>query len=212
MTDHNRLRLEELAAISEFAHGLSEQQWDHPSLCEGWRVRDVISHMCVGYTTPLATTVAKLARRGFDVPRASKEESITFGSTHTPAEILEVFDGIHRLQIRKGITRFIKPTESLVDHVVHHQDMRRPLGVPRPMPTERLRAALEAAPSLGGFVGAKKRAAGLRLVAPDVDWSHGSGPEVQGAGEAVLLALTGRRVALDELSGEGVETLRARVA
>jgi hypothetical protein len=68
------------------------------------------------------------------------------------------------------------------------------------------------APGLGGFVGAKKRAEGLRLIATDVDWSSGQGPEVRGTGEAVLLAITGRPVALDELTGDGVDTLRARIA
>ena len=212
MPDYNQLRLEELAAIGEFLAGLSDSQWDHPSLCEGWRVRDVISHMCIGYTTPTGTMVAKLARRRFNVPLASKEESIAFGSAHTPAEILTVFDRIHRDNVRKGISRLIKPREGLVDHIVHHQDIRRPLGLPRPMPSDRLLAALDVAPGLGGFVGARKRAAGLRLVASDLDWAHGDGPEVVGTGEAVLLAICGRPVVLDELSGAGVDRLRTRVA
>ena len=64
MPDYDQLRLEELAAIGEFLAGLSDSQWDQPSLCEGWRVRDVISHMCVGYTTPMGTMVAKLRHKG----------------------------------------------------------------------------------------------------------------------------------------------------
>jgi len=212
MPDYDQLRLDELAAISELLAGLTDSQWDQPSLCEGWRVRDVISHMCVGYTTPMGTMVAKLARYRFNVPLASKEESIAYGSAHTPAEILAVFDRIHRDKVRNGIARMIKPRESLVDHIVHHQDIRRPLGLPRPMPTERLLAALDVAPSLGGFVGARKRAAGLRLVSSDLEWSHGDGPEVHGTGEAILLGLCGRPVALDELTGPGVESLRTRVA
>jgi len=43
--DADKMRLEELAAISEFLHGLSPEDWDHASLCADWRVRDVISHM-----------------------------------------------------------------------------------------------------------------------------------------------------------------------
>jgi hypothetical protein len=52
---------------------------------------------------------------------------------------------------------------------------------------------------------------GLRLVADDVGWSTGSGPEVRGPGEVVLLAIAGRNVAVDELSGPGVATLRPRL-
>ena len=170
MTDYDELRLDELAAISEFAHQLCDQHWDHPSLCDGWRVRDVISHMCVGYTTPLPAMVAKLARYRFDVPKASKNESIAFANVRGSAELLEVFDRIHRERIRKGISRFIKPQEGLVDHFVHHQDMRRPLGLPRPMPRDRLGAALEAAPSLAGFV---ERAVAVKAYASSLPTSTG---------------------------------------
>jgi uncharacterized protein (TIGR03083 family) len=212
MPDYDRLRLQEMASISDLAHGLSDSQWDHASLCDGWRVRDVISHMCLGYTTPMLSMVAKVARAGFNVDKASRVESIAYGSAHSPAEILAVFDTIHRQNIRKGISRMIKSQEGLVDHLVHHQDIRRPLGLPRAMPEDRLRAALDVVPGLAGFVKAKQRTAGLRLVAEDLDWSHGDGPEVRGTGEAVLLVATGRRGALDELKGEGVDTLRRRMA
>ncbi|HXQ19679.1 MAG TPA: maleylpyruvate isomerase family mycothiol-dependent enzyme [Acidimicrobiales bacterium] len=210
--DQDQLRLEEMAAISEFLHELAPEDWDHSSLCTGWRVRDVISHLCVGYTTPMPIMVGKLARRRFNVPKASFEESIAFGSTHSPSEILEVFDSIHRHNVRKGIAKIIKPAEALVDHLIHHQDIRRPLGRPRAMPEERLVAALEIMPSLSGFVGAKARVAGLRLVADDVSWAHGAGPEVRGSGEALLLTASGRTAALDELQGDGITTLRSRLA
>ena len=70
MRDYHALRLAEMADITKLLHELQDEQWDEPSLCEGWRVRDVISHMCVGYTTPMPVLLAKIARRGFDVPAA----------------------------------------------------------------------------------------------------------------------------------------------
>jgi uncharacterized protein (TIGR03083 family) len=212
MADYDRMRLQELASISECLHDLDDDQWDVPSLCDGWRVRDVVSHMCVGYTTPMPTLLAKVAKRGFSVPKASYQESIAFASARTPEEILAVLDDIHTNDVRRGIAKVIKPTEGLVDHLIHHQDIRRPLGKPRAMPKDRLVAALDVIPGLGGFVASKKRVAGLRLVATDVGWTHGDGPEVRGTGEAILLAASGRSATLDELAGDGVGTLRARVA
>jgi uncharacterized protein (TIGR03083 family) len=217
MADHDRMRLQELASISECLHQLDDEQWDVASLCEGWRVRDVVSHMCVGYTTPMPTMLAKVARRRFNVPKASYAESVAFASARTPAEILAVLDEIHTTNLKRGIAKVIKPAEGLVDHLIHHQDIhhqdiRRPLGMPREMPADRLVAALDVVPGLNGFVGSKKRTAGLRLVAIDVDWTHGDGPEVQGTGEAILLVASGRPVALDELLGDGVGTLRDRLA
>jgi uncharacterized protein (TIGR03083 family) len=210
--DYDALRRDELASISDFLHGLSAEDWDHASLCRAWRVRDVVSHMCLGYLTPMRSMIGKVARRGFNVPKASFEESIAFADAHTPDEILAAFDRIHRDNVRNGIAKVIPPSEGLVDHLIHHQDMRRPLGRPRPMPTDRLLAALGLVPGLGGFVGAKKRVAGLRLVATDVGWSHGDGPQVTGPGEAILLAASGRPAGLEDLSGDGVATLRSRVA
>lgn len=56
------------------------------------------------------------------------------------------------------------------------------------------------------------RVAGLRLVATDVDWSHGDGPAVTGTGEGILLADSGRPAGLEHLDGEGVGALRERLA
>lgn len=212
MTDYNRLRWDELASISEFVDTLSDEQWNHATLCEGWRVRDVISHMTLGYTTPMLPLIGMLAKYRFNIPKASAKGSVEYGSEHTSAELRTAFESIHRNHVRKGIAKVIPTKEGLLDHVVHHQDMRRQLGLPRQIPEERLVAALTAAPKISGFVGSKKRAADLQLTATDIDWTHGEGPEVRGPGEAILLALTGRAVALDELIGEGVATLRARIA
>jgi hypothetical protein len=82
--------------------------------------------------------------------------------------------------------------------------------VPRTIPPDRLRATLEfakTAPVIRGFWHRR----GLRLVATDVDWSVGAGPEVRGPGEAVLLAIAGRNATIDELSGPGLATLRPRL-
>jgi hypothetical protein len=62
--DYDRLRYEELASISEFLHGLSEEQWDHNTLCNAWRVRDVVGHIVLGYTTPMFSMIAMAARYG----------------------------------------------------------------------------------------------------------------------------------------------------
>jgi hypothetical protein len=54
------------------------------------------------------------------------------------------------------------------------------------------------------------RARGVRLVASDSDWSHGKGAEVRGSGEALLMAMAGRRDALKDLSGPGTTDLARR--
>ncbi len=62
----------------------------------------------------------------------------------------------------------------LADTLIHHQDLRRPLGVPRDVPAERLLVALPLA-MLAPVVGGAWHVRGVRLVATDLDWSRGPG-------------------------------------
>src|SRR5260370_822840 len=95
------------------------------------------------------------------------------------------------------------------DKIVHSQDIRGALGLPHDYP---MAAVVQVADFFKGsnlLIGTKKRIAGLTLKATDTEWSHGTGPEVTGPMLALLMAMTGRKVT-DQLSGEGVETLRSR--
>ena len=112
----------------------------------------------------------------------------------------------------KSISRMTAKKEGFVDHLIHHQDIRRPLDRPRSIPADRLTAALDAMPTIGGFVKSKQRMAGLRWNATDVDWAYGSGPEVTGPAEALILLSSGRPAPIGEVSGEGVTTLKERLA
>ena len=55
------------------------------------------------------------------------------------------------------------------------------------------------------------RIRGLRLIATDLGFSAGLGPEVRGAAEPLLMAIAGRRAALSELSGPGQPKLARRI-
>jgi hypothetical protein len=83
--------------------------------------------------------------------------------------------------------------------------------VPRQIPAERLRCVLDdsvRSPELPGW----HLARGVRLTPTDLDWSHGSGPEITGPAEAVLMAVAGRRSAVGELAGPGQPILASRLA
>jgi uncharacterized protein (TIGR03083 family) len=99
----------------------------------------------------------------------------------------------------------------LGESIIHSEDIRRPLGVAHSYPMESVTRVLDFYKKSNLIVGARKRIAGLTLRATDTDWATGSGPEVAGPALALLLAMTGRKVALPELSGEGVATLQSRM-
>ena len=121
-----------------------------------------------------------------------------------------VLDLVARCQRPRGLTAAMGAGIALTDGTIHHQDIRRALGMPRTIPEERLVPVLDF--SLGApTLPSKSNRRGLKLAATDVDWSTGDGPEVCGTGEALLMAVAGRPAALGELEGEGLATLRSRV-
>jgi hypothetical protein len=98
----------------------------------------------------------------------------------------------------------------LGEAIVHGEDIRRPLGIKREYPMDAVLAVLDFYKSSNTIIGTKSRIAGLTLKATDADWTYGSGPLVEGPALSLVLAGTGRKSALDDLSGDGVETLRSR--
>ena len=101
------------------------------------------------------------------------------------------------------------PVSALAAVVIHGQDICRPLGMQRQVPVSHLRPVADFLPKTWGF-GTKRRIAGLRLVADDMDWTHGEGPEVTGPAEALVMVMAGRHTALADLSGEGKAMLALR--
>jgi uncharacterized protein (TIGR03083 family) len=98
----------------------------------------------------------------------------------------------------------------LGETLIHGEDIRRALGIEHSYPTEAAVAAADFYKGSNLILGAKRRITGLSLRATDAEWSHGSGPEAAGPILSLVLAMTGRKGALDDLSGAGVEELRAR--
>jgi uncharacterized protein (TIGR03083 family) len=210
----------ELGDIAAFAATLDDTALATPSLCADWRIDDVLSHLAWTATTPATEMVGILAAsRGRPDARMStaySKAAIEHRRSHPIADVITTLDQLsHDRRAFGNIQRLWtlgRPREFLVDYVVHHFDMRRPLNQSHRPPNERLLAALQLAPTIAGLIGAKQRARGLRLVATDLEWSAGRGPTVQGSAEALLLVLTGRRDALHELTGEGAPLLVSTVS
>lgn len=94
--------------------------------------------------------------------------------------------------------------------LVHSADISEAIGKPFDLPITDYVADLEYLKGVQPVFGATKRIAGLKLESTDANWSTGTGPIVSGPSKQLLLALAGRRSALDKLTGEGLATLRSR--
>lgn len=197
---------EERGDLLALLRELTPAQWDAPSLCSNWRIRDVAIHIVSYDELSRAATVATFLRGCL---RAGKVNAIALARYRglDPAGIIDLVARNHR---PSGLPSGFRGGIALTDGTIHQQDIRRALGLPRTIPEHRLVPALTF--SLGApTLPSKGNAKGLRLVAADVDWTVGEGPEVIGPGEAILMAAAGRAEALDDLTGDGLATLRTRV-
>jgi len=198
------------AALADLVDELPDARFDDDTLCEGWTVRDVMGHMLVGHTTPMPAMLGLVVKYRFNIPKGSFEMSKAKGRALTPDEIRDQWRDVVDQRTRKGISKTIPYRDGFLDHFIHEQDIRRPLGLTKPVGDDVLSAALEATTTVKGpmFAPAKVVAA-VRLEATDLDWSHGSGPVVRGPGEALVMAAAGRTIALADLEGAGLGVLSA---
>jgi uncharacterized protein (TIGR03083 family) len=192
--------------FADFLDGLAPEQWDDRSLCAGWSVRDVAAH-CVSFE---GLSPGKLAARFLEgrlqTDRINELAVADLADRPTEQLIALLRDNATPHGLGAGFGGRV----ALTDNMIHQQDIRRPLGLTRTIPADRLRAALDFvrfAPTIRGAWQAR----GVKLVATDLDWSFGRGPEVSGAGEALLLAMAGRQDAVADLDGPGTQKLAARL-
>ena len=194
------------ATVADALAELKPDQWGEPSLCSGWSVHVAAAHILAGAEQTPLNFMTSMAKSGFRFDVMIDKAARQLG-TLPPPEIIE------RLRARTTTTNGppAPPVTMLGEIVGHASDIFYPLGQPVPVSQEALVAALGHFSGVGFPIGAKKRIEGLRLVATDVDWSSGAGPEVTGPATPLLLAMIGRRPALDALSGAGVATLSGRM-
>ncbi|MFI5627106.1 maleylpyruvate isomerase family mycothiol-dependent enzyme [Nocardioides sp. NPDC051685] len=192
--------------LADFLETLTPEQWDRRSLCQGWTVRDVVAHLISYEEVGMLRFIGGFVRHGFRFGSMNERRLEEFGS-RTPAELVAY---VRSHAKPSGPTAVADARIGLTDGLIHHQDIRRALGRPRQVPPERLAPVLDFA-MIAPPLPAKQNVQGLRLMATDLDWSHGSGVEVTGPGEALLMAVCGRAHALPELMGPGLRTLESRV-
>jgi uncharacterized protein (TIGR03083 family) len=197
----------ERSRLSAVLDGLDDAGWGTPSLCAGWSVRDAVAHLLMPYELSVPGFLAKLvaARFSFDTlaDRWARRDP------RSPAALLAALRAT--AQRRWNVPG--SPPEAPLSHLVlHGEDVLRPLGVEHRVDARAAELVLDQCltPRAEGL-----RAAGLidgvTLVASDLDWRRGDGPEVIGTASALLTTLAGRSAALGELSGPGADAVRERV-
>ena len=187
--------------------GLTSEQWDHPSLCAGWSVRLAAAHLMASGEQTTSAFVWGLVRHGFRFNVMIDDDAHRLGRLE-PSVIIE------RLRARTTTTN--RPPAPVVamlgEVVVHSNDIRYALGLDDDTAVEAAVTCLEHIVTSNFPLSGKAAVEGLTLRATDAEWRHGSGPEVKGPLQALVLACAGRVAPLSSLSGAGLETLASRIA
>lgn len=186
----------ERTRLVEMIENLSEHQWDHDSLCDGWRVREVAAHMSMPFRTSALSMLAGIVRARFSFDEYADSAARRDTATYNSAQLLDF--------LKEHITTVWHPPgggeDGALSHdVIHGLDITEPLGLPAP-PAERIGLVLRHGGSraLEHFGSSLDRT----LVATDTDASIGAGSRLELPAKDILLVITGRRtldqVVLDE--------------
>lgn len=197
------------AARNEFADmiaALSPEQLEQQSLCDAWTARGVLCHLTGFVETGALGMVAAMVKSGFNFEKMS----ISMADKQLARPVGDVIATLKAKAAKSAPMPGFPEEMTMADVTIHTQDVRRPLGLAGGPSEDSVRSTLDfiTTHKMGTtLIADRPPLDGVRLVATDMDWSYGSGAEISGPGESLMMALAKRPV-LDELSGEGVDLWR----
>jgi uncharacterized protein (TIGR03083 family) len=181
---------EQRADLADFLDTLTPLQWETPSLCPGWTVRQAAAHITHS-TTNWGTLSLELLRSGMRFNaltlRMGREDQ------RKPEEIIAAMRGMAGVRRRPPGTAVADP---LADVLVHGQDIAVPLGIHRSMPVPAAVIAAERLWKMGFPFNARKRFPDVTFTATNADFSVGDGVVVRGPIQDIVMTLSGRRPGL----------------
>ena len=165
---------EQRAELADFLDTLTPEQWETPSLCPGWTVRQAAAHVTQS-STNWGRLSFELLRSGF------RFNALTLrmgrNDQRKPEEITAALRAMVGGRRRPPGTAVADP---LADVLVHGQDIAVPLGIPRTMPVPAAVIAAERLWKMGFPFNARKRFPNVTFTATDADFSVGDGDVVRG--------------------------------
>lgn len=195
----------ERKALARDLQVLDAAQWQAASLCGHWTVRDVTAHLTATAKITPPAFFTKIAMSGFSLARLQDRDIVVEKGAST-ADTLARFEAVEASEKHPP-----GPIDSwLGEAIIHAEDIRRPLAIQHEYPRDAVVRLADFYKGSNLVVGTKRRIEGLTLRATDASWSHGTGPEVSGPIMSLVMAMTGRKAAIDDLTGDGVTALRTR--
>ncbi|GAA4078150.1 maleylpyruvate isomerase family mycothiol-dependent enzyme [Nocardioides kongjuensis] len=198
----------ERAALAATLADLDPADWAHDTLCPGWTVHDVAAHVIstpqIGWAQMPGMTVRNLGR-GYNA--MIYREVKRLGARETRESILGDFERFATSTHHVPTTTSVEP---LIDALLHHQDIARPLGIRRTMAPEAAAVAADRVRRLAFLMGSGRLVRSVRMVATDIDWDRGKGPTITGPIQELLMLASGRAPDPDLVSGDGLAAVAGR--
>ncbi|MEU5266128.1 maleylpyruvate isomerase family mycothiol-dependent enzyme [Amycolatopsis sp. NPDC021455] len=196
--------------LADLLEDLPTRDWERPSLCAGWRIRDVAAHLAGNAQFGAGDWFREALRARGRFNRMIGDSARRL-ATESPGSLVAQLRE-HAASRKVPPAPGAGPDSTIMDVLTHTQDIALALGREPEVPPEDAVAGLGSLWKLRFPFNPRKRLAGLRLVASDADWAVGAGPEVRGPASGFLLLLTNRPAAYERLSGPGLDLARAKQA
>jgi uncharacterized protein (TIGR03083 family) len=181
----------ELSELADLLTTLPAAAWDAPSLCPGWRVREVVAHLTLPMHASAPVVVLGLlrARGRWDV---LADRRARLDARRTPEELIAA---LRSPRMQAWTPPGGGATGALVHAVIHGLDITEALELDRRPPTARTRIVLDGLTAPRSLTHFGVALEGLQLRAEDTDWSYGAGRDVSAPAVDLALILSGRQPA-----------------
>jgi uncharacterized protein (TIGR03083 family) len=184
------------AELAEMLAGLAPRQWDAPTLCAGWRVREVVAHITYPFRASLPRFLVDFARAGANFDRMADRVARRDAAANSAQLLAAVRDNVEHPWSPPGGG----PVGALSHDVIHGLDITLALFPERTVPTGRMSVVLGGlTPRSIGYFGTDL--SGVRLVATDLEWTFGEGEPLHGRAQDLLMVICGRRLPRGLLTG-----------
>jgi uncharacterized protein (TIGR03083 family) len=183
--------------LADLLTALPAEDWDKPTLCDGWRVREVVAHITMPYRLSMPRFLLGMIKAQGNFDRLADSQARRDAAQLSAAELTDC--------LRQNINHPWKPpgggyTGALSHDVIHGLDITVALGIDRQVPLDRMQHILDdIKPRQLKYFGVDLT--GIQLRATDLDWTHGAGDPLTGTAQDLLLVLCGRTLPLNHLTG-----------
>ena len=187
MTDLQSWVAPTFEGLAELLAAASANTWDAPSLCDAWRVRQVVAHVTLPVRLDPQQFAAELAAAGGDFTALSDRIATRDGAL----PVVDLLDQLRSPHLHAWQPPGGGAAGALSHAVIHSLDVTIALGRPAVAPTAAVAAVLDQLTAASGaWFGIDL--SGVRLEAADGSWGWGEGRLVRADSGSLLALLSGR--------------------